>query len=131
MLAQLKNWVDPFEEGWPEEPHVCTMRPNRRCPRCREESLSWDLRFDMFKLPIFRGLPGEDPLRHAAALWNTVRELKPERVSMEAAWLMAFPISLCTLPTEWFCSMPRRELMTWDQIRDRFIAQYSGPGLAA
>ncbi len=130
VLARLKNWVDPYVEGFQPDPHHCHMGLIRRCRRCREETLSWDIRWVLGRLPTFRGVPGEDPRLHVAKLWNTVRELKPEWVSMEAAWLMAFPSSLMGLPDEWFSALPRKEYMTWAQVRDCFIAQYYWPGFA-
>ena len=78
----------------------------------------------------FGGLPNDDPKKHASFL-EICDTQKHNGISIEAVRLMLFPFSLKDKAKNWFYSLPRESISSWDEMASKFLAKYFSPSKSA
>ena len=78
----------------------------------------------------FGGLPNNDPKKHASFL-EICDTQKYNGISIEAVRLMLFPFSLKDKAKNWFYSLPRESISSWDEMASKFLAKYFSPSKSA
>ncbi|CAO2814643.1 unnamed protein product, partial [Amaranthus hypochondriacus] len=75
-------------------------------------------------LPVFRGLPGEDPHRHLKEFHVVCSTMKPENIEEDIIKLRAFPFSLQDSAKDWLYYLSPGSFTTWNDIQSLFLEKY-------
>ena len=78
-------------------------------------------------LPIFHGLPSEDPYRHVDEFSQVCEFNQFHNVPSETAKMRFFPFTLKERAKEWFFTLGR-EFASWRDMEDAFLRKYYSVG---
>ena len=78
-------------------------------------------------LPIFHGLPSEDPYRHVDEFSRVCEFNQFHNVPSETAKMRFFPFTLKERAKEWFFTLGR-EFASWRDMEDAFLCKYYSVG---
>ena len=74
---------------------------------------------------LFSGLPSEDPHAHITKVRPVCKSCvgRPD-LDLNVIGLRVFPLSLTGEAAIWFTELPYNSILTWNQLRDVFLACY-------
>ena len=75
-------------------------------------------------LPVFRGLPGEDPLRHLKEFHVVCSTIEIENIKDDIIKLRAFPFSLQDSSKDCLHYLSPGSITTWIDIQSLFLEKY-------
>ena len=75
-------------------------------------------------LPLFHGLPGEEPHKHLQEFGVACKSIKPPGITEEQIKMRAFLFSLKNATKDWLYYLPSGYITTREQLRNKFLEKY-------
>ena len=101
-----------------------------RVPSCIREPVipqgqTFELKSSLLHhLPVFHGLPAEDPNRHLMDFQFTCKSMKPANADFQTFQMRAFPFSLADKAKDWLYKLPNEHITSWDQMVKVFLDKF-------
>nr|XP_027076019.1 uncharacterized protein LOC113699861 [Coffea arabica] len=96
------------------------------------ENAAFELKPDLIHLlPVFHGLPGEEPHKHMQEFDVVCSSMKPSGVTDEQIKLRAFPFSLKDSAKDWLYCLPAGIITTWPEMQKKIFEKYFPASRAA
>ena len=78
-------------------------------------------------MPIFNGLPSEEPNRHLSRFQFIVESMAPEKDDLQILKMRAFPFSLEGAAQDWLDELPSGHIDSWDKLTEEFLHKFYPP----
>ena len=78
-------------------------------------------------MPIFNGLPSEEPNRHLSRFQFIVESMAPEKADLQILKMRAFPFSLEGAAQDWLDELPSGHIDSWDRLTEEFLHKFYPP----
>ena len=127
MAAQRKTMVE-YARPTLDSTGSCVVKPAIEANNFETKAFTMHMIHNQCQ---FDGLPDEDPHAHIQMFLDICATVKQNGVSEEALKLRLFPFTLRGRARQWFNSLDRDSITTWNQLAETFLEFYFPPSKTA